>query len=69
MSSETEKDVPFSPKKRIYREISRKYCAHLDDQVIVIRQDDRMECLSAHRCGPPVDQTAQGSVANCPRNL
>lgn len=69
MPNESEKDLPASPRKRVYRDISQKYCSHLDDNVIVVREGDRFECLSAHRCGAPVDQTAQGTVANCPRNI
>ena len=69
MPNETDHDLPPSPKKRIYRDIAFKYYSHLQDNVFVVRQGDRFECLSSHRCGPPVEQAAQGTVANCPKSI
>lgn len=41
--------------KRIYRDISQKYCSRIDDNVIIVRDgvapQGRYECLSAHLCG------------------
>ncbi len=53
--------------KRVYREISQKYCSHLDDNVIIVRESNypssHYECMSAHLCGK-AENTALNSVTD-----
>lgn len=41
--------------KRVYRDISQKYCSRIDDNVIIVREAGAKtgdyECLSSHLCG------------------
>ena len=60
---------PGMPKKRVYRDVSQKYCSQLDDNVIVVREGNQFQCLSANRCGNASAQTHTGLISNCPKNL
>lgn len=56
------------PPKRVYRDISQKYCSHLDDNVILVKDytviPERYECLSAHLCGNRAEN-GNGVISNC----
>jgi hypothetical protein len=58
--------------KRVYRDISQKYCSRLDDIVIVVKNasmiPEQYECLSAHLCGSHTDE-ARGIISNCSYNI
>lgn len=62
----------FRPPKRVYRDISQKYCSHLDDNVILVKDSsdfsERYECLSAHLCGYRTEN-GNGSISNCMHNI
>ncbi|MBR6726468.1 MAG: hypothetical protein IKL81_05725 [Clostridia bacterium] len=49
---EKETFAPYA--KRVYRDISQKYCSRIDDNVIIVRNTAQnpahYECLSSHLC-------------------
>lgn len=67
-------NVNENPKhlKRVYRDISQKYCSRLDDNVIVVKDSsvspERYECLSAHLCGCRTEN-GNGAISNCVHNI
>jgi hypothetical protein len=64
-------DNPRHP-RRVYRNISQKYCSHVDDNVIVVKDTsvspERYECLSAHLCGCR-NNNAVGAADDCVHNM
>jgi len=48
-------NIPEENQKRVYRDISQKYCSRIDDNVIIVREVGKQiggyECLSSHLCG------------------
>ena len=62
----------YKSSKRIYRDISQKYCSRLDDNVILVKDSaaspERYECLSAHLCGYRTEN-GHGAISNCMHNI